>query len=128
MEGVVASESANNACSGGDIMTTLVLGVPGSATTGILLGALTMHGLQAGPNFVAQQQDLVYGIIAAAIISQVFMVAAAVFAAYSLSGTLSMPTRILVPILMLFSVVGAYASRNSTFDVYLMLVFGASAT
>ncbi len=90
---MVASESANNACSGGDIMTTLVLGVPGSATTGILLGALTMHGLQAGPNFVAQQQTLVYGIIAAAIISQVFMVAAAVFAAYSLSGTLSVPTR-----------------------------------
>jgi putative tricarboxylic transport membrane protein len=125
MEGVVASESANNACSGGDIMTTLVLGVPGSATTGILLGALTMHGLQAGPNFVAQQQELVYGIIAAAIISQVFMVAAAVFAAWSLSGTLSIPTRILVPILMLFAVIGAYASRNATFDVYLMLTCGA---
>lgn len=125
LEGVVASESANNACSGGDIMTTLVLGVPGSATTGILLGALTMHGLQAGPNFVAQQQELVYGIIAAAIISQVFMVAAAVFAAYSLSGTLSVPTRILVPILMLFSVIGAYASRNAAFDVYLMLICGA---
>jgi putative tricarboxylic transport membrane protein len=125
IEGVVASESANNACSGGDIMTTLVLGVPGSATTGILLGALTMHGLQAGPNFVTQQQELVYGIIAAAIISQVFMVVAAVLAAYSLSGTLSVPTRILVPILMLFSVIGAYASRNAAFDVYLMLALGA---
>jgi putative tricarboxylic transport membrane protein len=125
VEGVVAAESANNACSGGDIMTTLVLGVPGSATTGILLGALTMHGLQAGPNFVAQQAPLVYGIIAAAIVSQVIMVAAAVFGAYSLSGTLSVPTRVLVPILMLFSVVGAYATRNATFDVYLMLAFGA---
>jgi putative tricarboxylic transport membrane protein len=125
VEGVVASESANNACSGGDIMTTLVLGVPGSATTGILLGALTMHGLQAGPSFVAQQQELVYGIIAAAIISQVIMVAAAIAGAYGLSGTLSVPTRILVPILMLFSVVGAYASRNAAFDVYLMLVCGA---
>ena len=125
MEGVVASESANNACSGGDIMTTLVLGVPGSATTGILLGALTMHGLQAGPSFVTQQPDLVYGIIAAAIISQVIMVAAAIGGAYGLSGTLSIPTRILVPVLMLFSVVGAYASRNASFDVYLMLVCGA---
>jgi putative tricarboxylic transport membrane protein len=124
VEGVVASESANNACSGGDIMTTLVLGVPGSATTGILLGALTMHGLQAGPNFVAQQGDLVYGIIAAAIISQVFMVVAAVLAAYSLSGTLSVPTRVLVPVLLLCSVMGAYASRGAAFDVYLMLGFG----
>jgi putative tricarboxylic transport membrane protein len=125
VEGVVASESANNACSGGDIMTTLVLGVPGSATTGILLGALSMHGLQAGPNFVAQQQDLVYGIIAAAIVSQVIMVPAAVLGAYGLSGTLSIPTRILVPILMLFSVVGAYASRSAAFDVYVMLACGA---
>lgn len=110
IEGVVAAESANNACSGGDIMTTLVLGVPGSATTGILLGALTMHGLQAGPNFVAQQRELVYGVVAAAIISQVFMVAAAVIGAYSLSGTLSVPTRYLIPVLTLFSVVGAFAA------------------
>lgn len=125
LEGVVASESANNACSGGAIMTTLVLGVPGSVTTGVILGALTMHGLQAGPTFVAQQQELVYGIVAAAIISQVTMVGAAVFGAWGLSGTLSVPTRILVPILMLFAVIGAYASRNATFDVYLMLVCGA---
>ena len=70
IEGLVASKSANNACSGSDLMTTLVLGVPGSATTGLLLGALTMHGLQVGPSFVAQQPILVYGIIAAAIISR----------------------------------------------------------
>jgi putative tricarboxylic transport membrane protein len=125
LEGVIASESANNACSGGAIMTTLVLGVPGSVTTGVILGALTMHGLQAGPTFVAQQQELVYGIVAAAIISQVIMVGAAVFGAWGLSGTLSVPTRILVPILMLFAVIGAYASRNATFDVYLMLFCGA---
>jgi putative tricarboxylic transport membrane protein len=126
VEGVVAAESANNACSGGAIMTTLVLGVPGSVTTGVLLGALTMHGLQAGPSFVAQQQPLVYGIIAAAIISQAIMVLAAVLGAYSLSGSLSVRTRFLVPILMLFAVVGAYASRNATFDIYLMLAFGAA--
>jgi putative tricarboxylic transport membrane protein len=125
IEGVVASESANNACSGGAIMTTLVLGVPGSVTTGVILGALTMHGLQAGPSFVAQQPVLVYGIIAAAIVSQVIMVAAAVLGAYGLSGTLSVRTRYLVPVLMLFAVVGAYASRNAVFDVYLMVACGA---
>ncbi len=125
VEGVVAAESANNACSGGDIMTTLVLGVPGSATTGIMLGALTMHGLQAGPSFVANQQELVYGIVAAAIVSQVIMVAAAVVGAYGLSGTLSIPTRYLVPILLLCSVLGAYAIRSSAFDVQLMLACGA---
>jgi putative tricarboxylic transport membrane protein len=106
-------------------MTTLVLGVPGSVTTGVLLGALTMHGLQAGPNFVAQQPELVYGIIAAAIVSQLMMVGAALLGAYSLSGTLSIPTKTLVPILLIFSIIGAYASRNSSFDVFLMLGFGA---
>jgi putative tricarboxylic transport membrane protein len=125
MEGVIAAESANNACSGGAIMVTLVLGVPGSVTTGVLLGALTMHGLQAGPSFVAQQTTLVYGIIAAAIVSQAFMVVAAVTGAWGLSGTLKVRTRYLVPVLMLFSMVGAFASRNALFDVYAMLAFGA---
>ncbi len=125
LEGVVAAESANNACSGGAIMTTLVLGVPGSVTTGVLLGALTMHGLQAGPSFVAEQPALVYGIIAAAIVSQALMVGAALLGAWSLSGTLSVPTRLLVPVLLMFSVIGAYAARNAAFDVYLMLAFGA---
>ena len=125
LEGVGAAESANNACSGGAIMTTLVLGVPGSVTTAILLGALTMHGLQAGPNFVAQQGPLVYGIIAAAIVSQAIMILAAVGGAYGLSGAISVPTRLLIPILMIFSTLGAFALRNSEFDVYLMLMAGA---
>lgn len=125
VEGVVASESANNACSGGAIMTTLVLGVPGSVTTGVILGALMMHGLQAGPNFIVQQPVLAYGIVFAAIVSQAIMVGAAVLGAWGLSGTLSIPSRVLVPILLLFSVIGAYASRNAAFDVYLMLACGA---
>ena len=125
VEGVVASEAANNACSGGAMMTTLVLGVPGSVTNAVLLGALTMHGLQAGPSFIAQQETLVYGIIAAAIVSQAIMVLAAVAGAYGLSGTLTVPTRYLIPVLMLFSMIGAYALRNAVFDVYLMLAAGA---
>lgn len=124
IEGLVSAESANNACSGGAIMTTLVLGVPGSVTTAVLLGALTMHGLQAGPSFVAQQTDLVYGIISAAIVSQVIMIAAAVAAGFLLSGTLSVSSRILIPVILIFSVVGAFALRNSTFDIYLMLGAG----
>jgi putative tricarboxylic transport membrane protein len=123
-EGIVAAESANNACSGGALMTTLVLGVPGSVTTAVLLGALTMQGLQPGPQLIYEQIPLVYGLIVAAIVSQFFMVAAAVAAGYSLSGALSVPTRFLIPVLMVFSILGAYALRNAAFDVYLMLAFG----
>ena len=125
VEGIVAAESANNACSGGALMTTLVLGVPGSVTTAVLLGALTMHGLQAGPQLIHAQIPLVYGLIIAAIVSQVFMVLMAAGAGFGLSGALAVPTRILIPVLMLFAILGAFAFRNAAFDVYLTLAFGA---
>lgn len=124
-EGIVACESANNACSGGALMTTLVLGVPGSVTTAILLGALTIQGLQPGPQLIYEQAPLVYGLIVAAIVSQVIMVSLAVGAGYGLSGALAVPTRILIPCLMLFAILGAFGSRNADFDVFLMLGFGA---
>lgn len=124
-DGIVASESANNACSGGALMTTLVLGVPGSVTTAVLLGALTMQGLQAGPQLIYEQVPLVYGLIVAAIVSQAFMILAAAGAGYGLSGALTVPTRILIPVLMTFSILGAFGLRNSEFDVYLMLASGA---
>jgi putative tricarboxylic transport membrane protein len=124
-DGIVAAESANNACSGGALMTTLVLGVPGSVTTAVLLGALTMQGLQAGPQLIYEQIPLVYGLIIAAIISQIFMVMAAAITGYGMSGALAVPTRILIPVLMVFAILGAFALRNSEFDVYLMLGCGA---
>jgi putative tricarboxylic transport membrane protein len=123
-DGLVACESANNACSGGALMTTLVLGVPGSVTTAVLLGALTMQGLQPGPQLIHEQIPLVYGLIIAAIISQPIMVAMAVGAGYGLSGALTVPTRILIPTLMLFAILGAFGLRNSEFDIFLMLACG----
>ena len=124
-DGIVSCESANNACSGGALMTTLVLGVPGSVTTAVLLGALTMQGLQPGPQLIHEQIPLVYGLIVAAIVSQVIMVVMATGVGYGLSGALTVPTRVLIPCLMLFAILGAFALRNATFDVYLMLACGA---
>ena len=123
-DGIVSCESANNACSGGALMTTLVLGVPGSVTTAVLLGALTMQGLQPGPQLIYEQIPLVYGLIVAAIVSQALMVAMATGVGYGLSGALKIPTRVLIPCLMLFAILGAFALRNAAFDVYLMLACG----
>lgn len=123
-DGIVAAEAANNACSGGALMTTLVLGVPGSVATAVLLGALTLHGLRAGPQLINQQSTIVYGLIFAAIASQVLMVSIAGAVGYAFSGALSIRTRILVPVLFIFSTLGTYAVRNATFDVFLMLGFG----
>lgn len=124
IKGVIAAETANNACSGGALITTLALGVPGSVATAVLLGALTMHGLRAGPQLVHTQIPLVYGLIMAAILSQLIMVAMATGAAWGLSGALAIRTRLLVPVLMVFCILGAYGLRNVVFDVHLMIAFG----
>lgn len=123
-EGIVAAETANNACSAGAIMTTLILGVPGSVATAVMLGALTIHGLQVGPQFIYQQGPLVYGLILAAIISQFFMIAVAGGAGLSFSKVLNLKVRFLVPILVIFAIIGSFAIRNSVFDIFIMIGFG----
>ncbi|MEW5421456.1 tripartite tricarboxylate transporter permease [Amorphus sp. 3PC139-8] len=123
-EGIVAAESANNACSGGALTVSLVLGVPGSVTTAVILGALTMQGLQPGPMMVVQQPTLVYGLIIAAILSQPAMVLFAVLAGNAMSRALTVSTRVLVPVLLILSIYGTFALRNAMFDVWMMLGFG----
>ena len=122
--GVVACETANNASTGGALMTTLVLGVPGSTTTAVILGAMIMHGLRPGPQLIQEQSVLVYGLTMSLFLSQILMVVMAVGGGYLLSGLLSVPTRILVPVVSVFCLVGSFAIRNSVFDMFLMLLFG----
>ncbi|PMR76478.1 tripartite tricarboxylate transporter permease [Billgrantia endophytica] len=124
LEGIVASETANNACSGGALTVSLVLGVPGSVATAVILGALTMQGLQPGPQIVSQQPVLVYGLICAAILSQALMVIFAVITGRAMTSALAIPTRMLIPVLLMLSIFGTYALRNAMFDVWTMLAFG----
>lgn len=123
-EGLVAPESANNACTGGALMTTLALGVPGSSTCAILLSALMIQGLRPGPQLVREQMPLVYIIITAAIISQVIMLFMSVMAGYGLTNLLNIPTKVLAPVLAIFCVAGSFAVRNALFDVWIMFGFG----
>lgn len=123
-EGVVAPEAANNACTGGALMTTLALGVPGSSTCAILLGALSIQGLTSGPTLVRDQMPLVYVLILAAILSQVVMLAMAIGAGFGLTNLLNIPTKVLAPCIMVFCIAGSFACRNAMFDVYLMFGFG----
>ncbi|MBB4302122.1 putative tricarboxylic transport membrane protein [Rhodobium orientis] len=124
IEGIVAAESANNACSGGALTVSLVLGVPGSVATAVILGALTMQGLQPGPMMVVQQPTLVYGLVIAAILSQPVMVLFAILAGSVMSRALTISTRVLVPFLLMLSIYGTFALRNATFDVWMTLGFG----
>ncbi|MDR1827716.1 MAG: tripartite tricarboxylate transporter permease [Methylobacteriaceae bacterium] len=124
VEGVVAPESANNASTGGALITTLALGVPGSSTCAVLLGAMMIQGLHPGPQLLRDQLPMVYTIIAAAVISQLIMVVMAVLLGYSFTFLLKVSTKVLAPALIFFCIAGAYAVRNAAFDVYLMFAFG----
>lgn len=124
IEGVVAPETANNACTGGALITTLAIGVPGSSTCALLMGALMMQGLTPGPQLVTTQLDLVYGLIIACIMSQFLMVAMSMGMAYGSVGLLKVNTYVLVPVISVMCVIGTYAIRKAIFDVALMLIFG----
>jgi len=123
-EGIVAAESANNASTGGALITTLALGVPGSSTCAVLLGALLIQGLRPGPQLLREQIDIVYIIIVAAIFSQVIMVLMATYLGYSFTFLLNVSTKILAPALFFFCVAGSFAVRNAVFDVWMMFFFG----
>jgi putative tricarboxylic transport membrane protein len=123
-EGIVAPEAANNADTGGALMTTLALGIPGSSTCAIILGGLMLQGLRPGPQLVRDQMPLVYLIIMSAILSQVVMLAMSTAAGYWLTSLLTVSTRILAPVMTICCIVGTFAVRNTIFDVWLMFGFG----
>lgn len=122
--GIIAPESANNASTGGALITTFSLGIPGSATTAVLIGALMIQGLRPGPQLLREQIGLVYAIIVAAIIAQIFMLFFSIIIGYKVVGILGIPTQILVPLISVFCMFGTFAIRNAMFDVYLMIAFG----
>ena len=123
-EGIIAAETANNASEGGAMAILLALGIPGSASTAILVSAFMLHGLVPGPRLLETHGPLVYGLITANLLQMVILVVIAVFVAYYMSRIIFIPTRILVPCLIPIMVMGAYSFRNSYFDVYLFFIFG----
>ena len=122
--GIVAPESANNACTGGALITTFSLGIPGSTTAAVLVGALMIQGLTPGPQFLREQISLIHAIIVAAIIAQCFMLLFSIIIGYKAVGILNISTKYLIPIISVFCVTGTYAIRNTMFDVYLMIACG----
>jgi putative tricarboxylic transport membrane protein len=123
-EGIIASESANNANVGGSLVTIMAFGIPGDAVTAVMLGALAIHGIQSGPLFISQQPAIAYGIFAAYLLAHPIMVLImAVVARWSLK-VMTIPGSILLPIVLVLCVVGAYALNNTMANVYVLLAFG----
>jgi putative tricarboxylic transport membrane protein len=124
-EGIVASEAANNATVGGALIPLVALGIPGSVIDAILLGALVLHGLTPGPLLFKDSPQVVYTIMATTLVANFVMAAFMLAAIRSLTRLMLAPRAYLVPIIMVFCVVGSYAQNNRLFDVWVMLAFGA---
>ncbi|MBR5676186.1 MAG: tripartite tricarboxylate transporter permease, partial [Neisseriaceae bacterium] len=124
IDGVAAPESANNAASVGAMIPMLTLGVPGSGTTAVMLGALTILGLQPGPMLFQTQSTLVWGVIASMLIGNVILAFLNIPLAGVLVRVLSVPPKILYPIVLAFTFLGTYAISSVTADFYLLLLFG----
>ena len=124
IEGLAASESANNACSGGAMIPLLSLGVPGDAVTAVLLGAFIIQGLQPGPMLYKEHIDIVYQIFASMMLAQFVMLFIGMAGIRLFSKVILVDRAILTPSIFVLSMVGAFAMRSNMFDVYTTLAFG----
>jgi putative tricarboxylic transport membrane protein len=123
--GVVASEAANNGVTGGALIPLLTLGIPGDTVTAMLLGGLTIHGLQPGPRLFETSADVVWHIMAAILVANLLIIAVGLVGFRFFVRVLDVPRHLLIPALFVLAVVGTYALSNQWFDVVVMLALGA---
>jgi putative tricarboxylic transport membrane protein len=124
LDGVAAAESANNAAAHGAVVPMLALGIPGSASTAVLLAALILQGIRPGPMLMAEQPALVWGLIASMFIGNVFLLVLNLPLAPAFAALLRIPYAYLAPGILILSMVGAYATTLSFFTVGVALTFG----
>ncbi|WP_255171224.1 tripartite tricarboxylate transporter permease [Natrononativus amylolyticus] len=123
-EGVIAAEASNNGTVGGSLIPTLSFGIPGSGSTAVLLGGLLMHGLRPGPDLFSSQLAITYSIFLALLIGNLLILGLGVVFVVRLSYITRVDTNVIIPIIVVFSVVGGLAVRNNWADVATLLVLG----
>jgi putative tricarboxylic transport membrane protein len=126
IEGVAAPESANNAASGGAMVPLLTMGIPGSGTTAILMGALLMYNVQPGPLLFADHPQVAWGLIASMFIGNVMLLILNMPLVKVFAKIIETPTQYLVPLIIAISVFGVYAVQISTFDLILLVICGVA--
>jgi putative tricarboxylic transport membrane protein len=123
-DGIIASESSNNASIGGAMIPLLTLGIPGDGATAILLGGFMLHGMVPGPLLFQQNGDLVYNIFGSMMLGTIFMAVLMWAGMRMFVQILKVPTHILVPLIVVLCSIGAYALGNRVFDMWGLLLFG----
>ena len=124
LEGVAAPEAGNNAVVGGSLVPLLTLGIPGSATTAVLIGALMLHDIQPGPLLFQSNAEVVYGIFAGLFVACLAQLIFGIIGVSVWVKVISAPRAILLPVIAAISVVGSYGYNNSLVDVWVMFAFG----
>lgn len=124
LEGIADATAANSAALAGAWIPALVFGIPGDSVTAIVLGVLLMKNIKPGPEIFQKQTALVYSIYLIFILANLILIPVGFVAIHGGSYLVRVPRRILLPVILLFCIVGAYAIRASYFDVGIMLVMG----
>ena len=124
IEGIAGAESANNAATGGAMVPTMVLGIPGSGTTAIILVGLMVHGLRPGPYLFTEQVYSVYQIFGSMLAANIMFLLMGLYAAKLFTRISLIPISLLWPIVFALSVIGAYALNSSLLDIWIVLIFG----
>ena len=124
IEGVVAPETASNAAIGGAFIPMLTLGIPGDAVTAVMIGAFTVHGLRPGPNLMTETPMMFYLIVSCLWFAALFLLIFGFTGIKIFTKVVEIPKPVLMPIILVLSIIGAYAINNSLYDIYWMLGFG----
>ena len=124
MDGVVASETANNGTIGGAMIPLLSLGIPGDAATAMLLGGLQVHNVAPGPLIYEKSGNVVYAIFFAMVLSAIFMMLFMLLGMRFFVSVLKVPKNYLLPVVVVLCAIGAIGNANMLFDTYCMVGFG----
>ncbi len=122
--GVAAAEASNSASVGGALVPLLTLGIPGSSSAAVLIGALMIHNLQPGPELFTKHPEIIYSLFSSLLVANGFILALGLLGARLWIKAALIPKRLLYPLIFAFSFIGSYAVRSSVFDVGVCLVFG----
>ncbi len=123
-DGIIAAESANNAMVGGSLIPLLTLGIPGSPTAAIFLGGLLIHGIWPGRNLFIENASIAYTFLYSMLLAQIVLLVVGLISIKYISRLTTIPNYFMAPMILSFCIIGAYATQNSVFDIYTMVIIG----
>ena len=124
-EGVLASETATNACMPGDLVCTIALGIPGSVGAAIFLGVMIIFGIIPGPLVFTEKADVIYSLFVALVLTSFVVFVIGMTVGRRLAVVTLLPNEVIVPLILVVSLLGSFAIRNAMPDVMISLAFGA---